>query len=142
MFTTGQRVFLEAQRVGRLATADAAGQPQVVPVCFAYDETRILIPLDTKPKRVPPARLRRVRNILANPRVALVFDRYDDDDWSRLAYLLIEGTASLLPPEDPAHRRGVLLLRHRYTQYQAMPIDTLPMIAIAPDKVIGWGRFS
>src|SRR5213076_2604807 len=51
------------------------------------------------PKRVAPERLRRIRNILENPRVALVIDRYSDD-WSELAYLLIQGTATLLPPGD------------------------------------------
>ena len=32
--------FIRSQRVARLATADASGQPHAVPVCFAYDGER------------------------------------------------------------------------------------------------------
>ena len=35
MMQESEREFLMAQRVGRLATADARGNPHVVPVCFA-----------------------------------------------------------------------------------------------------------
>jgi len=34
-FTPQQLAFLDAQRAGRLATADRLGQPHVVPVCYA-----------------------------------------------------------------------------------------------------------
>ena len=75
--------FIQAQRVARLATADAEGRPHVVPVCYAFDPAiaggRFYIPLDEKPKRVAPERLRRVRNILARPEADLLIDRYDDD---------------------------------------------------------------
>ena len=36
------RVFLEAARVGRLATASAGGEPHVVPVCFVFDESPVI----------------------------------------------------------------------------------------------------
>ena len=41
MLTDAQRHFLESERVGRLATADAAGVPQVVPVCYALAGTNL-----------------------------------------------------------------------------------------------------
>src|SRR5438105_7336995 len=88
--------WLGAARVARLATADAAGVPHVVPVCFALDAGagRIYIALDSKPKRVPGRALRRVRNIEANPHVALLCDEYAED-WSRLAYCLVHAEAAL-----------------------------------------------
>ena len=67
----GAEAMLREARVARLATADAGGQPHVVPVCFAVDGRTIYTPLDEKLKRVAPRRLRRVRNIEANPRIAL-----------------------------------------------------------------------
>ena len=131
-------IFIEAQRVGRLATADEQGQPHVVPVCYAHDGASFYIALDAKPKRVAHTQLKRVRNILANPQAALVIDRYSDD-WSALAYLLLRGAAALLPPGDPEHTRAVALLRQRYSQYQAMPIDEQPMIVLRVESVVAWG---
>ena len=138
IFTPNQLAFLQSQRAGRLATAGGDGAPHVIPVCYACDGASVYIALDAKPKRVAPERLRRIRNILENPRVALVIDRYSDD-WSQLAYLLIQGTAALLPPSEPEHSRAVALLRERYSQYQAMPIEQHPVIAIRPAAVVQWG---
>jgi len=134
-----QIAFLQRQRVGRLATADETGQPHVIPVCYAWDGRSVYIALDAKPKRVAPQQLKRVRNLLANPQVALVVDRYSED-WTQLGYLLIRGVAALLPPVDPAHPTIVALLRERYAQYQAMPIDEQPIIAIQPVAVTAWGK--
>jgi PPOX class probable F420-dependent enzyme len=137
-FTDEQLAFIQSQRVGRLATAERSGRPHVIPVCYACDRASIYIALDTKPKRVAPQRLKRVRNLLENPQVALVIDRYSDD-WSELAYLLIQGTAMLLPPGDDEHSQAMRLLRDRYVQYRTMPIAEQPVIAIRPSSVVGWG---
>jgi PPOX class probable F420-dependent enzyme len=138
VLTPTQSAFAEAQRTGHLATADHAGQPHVVPVCYAYAHGSFYIALDAKPKRVAHKRLKRVRNILENPQVALVIDRYAED-WSKLAYLLVRGLAALLPPDDPEHARAVELLRARYPQYRAMPIDEQPAIVIRVESVVAWG---
>lgn len=138
IFSSAQLAFLASQRVGRLATSDASGAPHVIPVCYACDGARLYIALDAKPKRVAPSQLKRVRNILANPQVALVVDRYSDD-WGALAYVLIHGQATLLPPSDPAHTAAIELLRARYPQYAAMPIEQQPAIVIRPERVLGWG---
>ena len=138
ILTDAQVAFIEAQRVGRLATADRAGRPHVVPVCYAYAAGSIYIALDAKPKRVAPERLKRVRNILDNPQVALVLDRYSED-WSRLAYLLVQGAAGLLAPGAAEHARAVELLRDRYPQYHTMPIHEQPAIAIRVESAVAWG---
>ena len=41
-----EAMLLREARVARLATADAAGQPHVVPVCFAVDGRTSYTPLD------------------------------------------------------------------------------------------------
>ena len=136
-FSPNQLAFLQAQRAGRLATASSDGAPHVIPVCYACDGASLFIALDNKPKRVAPQRLRRIRNILENPRVAVVIDRYSDD-WSQLAYLLIQGTAVLIQPGESEHSHAVTLLRQRYVQYMAMLIEQQPVIAIRPAKVVAW----
>jgi len=66
--------FLRAGRAARLGTADTAGQPLVVPVCYVFDGKRCYVPIDAKPKRDPSRPLKRLRNIEENPRVSLVVD--------------------------------------------------------------------
>jgi PPOX class probable F420-dependent enzyme len=137
-FTEAQIAFIEAQRAGRLATADRDGRPHVVPVCYACDGASFYIALDAKPKRVAPERLKRVRNILDNPEAALVIDRYSDD-WSALAYLLVRGAAALIPPGEQEHRRAIALLRGRYPQYRTMPIEAQPVIVLRAASLVAWG---
>jgi coenzyme F420-0:L-glutamate ligase/coenzyme F420-1:gamma-L-glutamate ligase len=133
-----QAAFLVRQRVARLATADAAGAPHAVPVCFAYSGGGIFIALDDKPKDVPPARLKRVRNILENPSVALVADRYAED-WSLLAFVMVRGRAELVEPGTEEHASAVRLLRGKYHQYEEMRIEDNPVISIRPERVASWG---
>ena len=47
--------------------------------CYATDGHAYYSPLDAKPKKNPFDRLKRVRNIRANPRVALLIDHYEED---------------------------------------------------------------
>ena|SRR5947209_6140498 len=136
--TEAETSFMLCQRVGRLATADANGNPHVIPVCYAFDGTRFYTPLDEKPKSVTESKLRRVRNISVRPEVALVIDQYDDD-WSRLGYILIQGHAVLLAPEDALHAGALVLLRERYIQYQTMALEKYPVIAITPAHITSWG---
>jgi coenzyme F420-0:L-glutamate ligase / coenzyme F420-1:gamma-L-glutamate ligase len=133
-----QTAFLVRQRVARLATADAAGKPHAVPVCFACAPASIYIALDEKPKRVPASNLKRVRNILENPDVTLVADRYTED-WGLLAFVIVQGRAELLEPDSEEHAAAVRLLRGKYHQYETMRIEENPVIAIRPEKVASWG---
>lgn len=138
MFTPDQRLFLDTQRVGRLATVDAGGAPHVVPVCYAVGEESIYVVLDEKPKRVEARVLKRVRNILGNPRVALVVDHYEDEDWSRLGWVMARGKAEIIE-FGPEQARALVLLQARYRQYRRMALEVRPMIAMRPEKVTSWG---
>jgi PPOX class probable F420-dependent enzyme len=132
--------FVREHRVARLATADERGRPHVVPICYAYTRGRLYTPLDLKPKGVVPERLRRVRNIVANPRVQVLIDDYDED-WSRLAFVQLRGTATLLD-EGPEYRRALRLLGQKYPQYQALPLAGRPIIQVTVDRLVAWGRLS
>ena len=101
-WTAEARQFLEAHRVGHLATAGADGAPHVIPVCYALDDEAVYFVADEKPKRRPARELLRLRNLRANPRAALVVDDYDED-WTRLAYVLVRGRL-LDHPCRPAHQ--------------------------------------
>ncbi len=133
--SAAESTFVQARPVAHLATADPAGRPHVVPVCFAYLDGRFYIAIDEKPKR--SLRLKRLRNIEENPRVALVFDRYDDD-WSRLGWVLVQGSSAILEA-GAEHERAVAALRERYPQYRAMALEGRPMIRVAAEKVSNWG---
>ena len=87
-FTPEELEFLSKTRVARLATADKAGQPHVIPIVFATDGRSLYTPLDKKPKRIAPNQLKRVRNLLENPKVAFVIDHWDED-WTKLAWLMV-----------------------------------------------------
>jgi PPOX class probable F420-dependent enzyme len=139
MLTEAQYRFLETSRVGRLATADAKGAPHLVPVCYAVDGLSAYITVDEKPKRTDIP-LKRLRNILENPAVALTVDRWDED-WSRLAWVMLRGTAVILE-NGAEHDDAQTRLRGRYPQYRSMDIAPLPVIAIRIARVLGWGNLS
>ena len=128
--------FLRSARTGHLATADAKGRPQVVPVCFVFDGQAIYSVLDAKPKTTPLRQLRRVKNILANPQVSLVVDHYEED-WDKLQYILVSGDAELLESGEK-WALAIAMLREKYPQYQAMDLDQSPVIKITPVRYSPW----
>ena len=130
--------FIRAARLAHLATAGADGQPHVVPICFVFDGKDFYSPIDEKPKRTSPAKLKRVTNIQANAQTALVIDRYSEN-WKRLAYILIRGKAKIVH-RGTAHAEAVHRLRRKYPQYRQMAIHTRPMIQIMPTKWSFWGK--
>jgi len=108
----------------------------VIPVCFAFDGAAIYVVIDEKPKRTAPLRLRRVRNIVANPRVAMIVDHYEED-WRRLRYTLVTGTGRVIE-SGPDHLRAIALLREKYPQYRAMRLEDRPVLVISPAGTIAW----
>ena len=138
-WTEDTRRFLEAHRVGHLATAGADGAPHVVPVCYAFDDEAIYFVADAKPKRRPARALQRLVNLRANPRAALVIDEWDED-WTRLAWVLVRGPAAIV--EDRGlHAAALVRLRARYPQYRAMSLEdpvAHPIVRIAPLSVTAW----
>jgi len=138
-WTEDARRFLEAHRLGHLATAGADGAPHVVPICYALDDTALFFVADAKPKRRPARVLQRLANLRANPRAAVVVDDYDDD-WTRLAWVLVRGRATIV--DDVAgHAPALAALRARYAQYRTMALDdpiAHPIVRIAADTVTSW----
>ena len=137
--TRKETAFIRQARVGHLATVDEQGQPLNLPFCFAFDGETLYSPIDEKPKAAAPRELKRIRNIRANPRVSVAVHRYDDEDWSRLAHIIIQGEADILT-DGETHRKAIRLLRRKYPQYRAMALDERPIIRIRVVRCIRWGR--
>jgi PPOX class probable F420-dependent enzyme len=125
------RARFAAARVARLATADAAGRPHLVPICFAVAGDTVYSAVDdVKPKAT--RRLRRLANVAANPAVALLADEYDED-WSRLWWVRADGRGRVLDDAPEA----VALLVERYAQYRAAP-PAGPVLAVDVERWSGW----
>ncbi len=120
-------------KVARLATIGAGGKPHVVPITFAVDGDTIYFAVDAKPKRTTD--LKRLRNIAANSSVSVLVDHYEDD-WTKLWWVRVDGTARLLADGAQAVR-ATDLLAARYPQYRrARPGG--PVVAISIDRISGW----
>ena len=138
MLTEAQQVFLAAMRVAHFASADVHGMPHVVPVCFCLIEDSAYFSIDEKPKRNDVRALKRLRNIAANPRGALVVDRYDED-WTRLAWVMAQGRADILEYGDE-HASVQAKLKQRYQQLRTMRLDDKPVVALRIQHVSSWGN--
>jgi PPOX class probable F420-dependent enzyme len=129
--------FIQSRRVGHLATVDDTAHPHVVPVCFALEEDHLYIAIDEKPKAGHPEQLRRLRNIGVNPNVQVLFDEYDDGDWTRLHFVQLRGRARVLR-NGSEFQSAIRALRERYTQYRDMGLEDRPVIAVAIESFVEW----
>lgn len=120
--------------MARLGTITADGRPRLVPVCYAVSGGTVVIAVDEKPKR--GGRLARLRDIERDARVTLLVDRYEDE-WTRLAWVRVEGRATVLERGDE-HPAALVALRARYPQYREMGLEALPLIVVTPERVVGW----
>ncbi len=139
--TKDQLEFVQRHRVGRLATVSPAGQPTVVPCCFAVahrDGMPVVVSvLDAKPKSVDVQDLARVRNIVAHPAVCLTVDDYAED-WEQLRFVQLRGSARLLEGNSDPAEAAIAVLREKYPQYRAMDLDGAPVIEIGDLSAFSW----
>jgi PPOX class probable F420-dependent enzyme len=123
--------------VARLATAARDGRPHIVPITFVIEQDTLYFAVDAKPKQT--RNLRRLTNIAANPVVSVLVDHYEDD-WTRLWWVRIDGTAHVVADAVEA-RHATDLLVEKYLQYRhARPEG--PVVAIHIDRVTGWSHMA
>jgi PPOX class probable F420-dependent enzyme len=145
--------IIHRARVARLATADSKAKPHIVPVVFAFDGEKYYIPIDEKTKTTKPGELRRIKNIDANPAVALLIDEYNED-WKKLLFIMVQGKAAILGKkkgndegtreedgDDKLLKKAHELLKTKYPQYQHIDIGKLSIV-IYPQKTIFWSMLS
>jgi len=111
ILTPVELAYLIGQRLGRLATVDAAGAPGVVPVTHRVDDDLGVV--DIAGFRL--AASAKWRNVRREPRVAYVVDD--------------------LETVDPWKPRGIQL---RGTA-QTVTVDGTDLIRVTPLRVIAWG---
>ena len=118
--------------VARLGTFRAGGRLDLVPIVFAFHDGRLVFAVDHKPKST--TRLQRLANIAANPQVTVLFDHHEDD-WDRLWWVRMRGTAIERPATEVPEAIDALVARYR--QYEgARP--TGPAVLIEPIGWTGW----
>jgi pyridoxamine 5'-phosphate oxidase family protein len=89
-FSEEEAAYLRSQRLARIATVSAGGQPDVVPVGFEFDGTYVYV------GGIDPAKTRKFRNVRAgNTKVALVIDDLVSAAPWTPRYLRIYGNAEL-----------------------------------------------
>jgi PPOX class probable F420-dependent enzyme len=127
------RARVAAARVGRLGTVTPAGEPHVVPCCFVLDGDTILSAVDAKPKST--LALRRLDNLRARPRAALLVDHYDDD-WSTLWWVRADGDGRVIDA-GAERERALDLLAAKYPQYRTRRPPG-PVVAVAVTRWRAW----
>lgn len=123
-----------AAALAHLASADAQGKPHLVPMTFALDGETIYGAVDAKPKRTRA--LRRLANIAANPRVAVLVDHYEEN-WDALWWVRADGVGRVLDAGQPQAQAGLALLVARYAQYARCP-PAGPIVAIDVARWSSW----
>jgi PPOX class probable F420-dependent enzyme len=124
--------FVTRERVGRVATAGAAGVPHLVPVCHVVAGGKVYFASGDD--------ARKVKNVAENPRATLTVDLYSDH-WGSLKGVMIQGRARLIERGPPFRRIRDLLYR-KYPQYAReaaiSPSDSV-VVELTPTRVFAWG---
>jgi nitroimidazol reductase NimA-like FMN-containing flavoprotein (pyridoxamine 5'-phosphate oxidase superfamily) len=127
-----QAEFLAGQRVVRVATADRRGAPHVVPVCAVVRDGRLFFASGRDAKKI--------RNLRANPQLAVVSDDYTEA-WDGLRGVLLIGTARLVE-RGARFRQARRWLYAKYAQYERQAAleegDSL-VVEVTPTRVFTWG---
>ncbi len=120
---------------GVLCTLHPDRGPDPVPVVYCTDDAgHLAIPVDSvKPKT--STHLRREDNLVADPRAALLIERWDADDWSRLWW--VRATLRHLPdPATPLSDDLAERLAAAVPQYRDRPFHRVLVFDVA--AVTGW----
>ena len=124
--------LIARERVCRIATVSADGQPHVVPVCHVLAGGKIYLGSGDDATKV--------RNIKANPRVTVTVDLYSDH-WGSLKGVMVQGHAKLIE-RGAAFMRARRRLYEKYPQYPKeaalSPSDSV-VVEVTPTHVFTWG---
>ncbi len=129
--TKAETGFIKEQGVGRIATIGRDGMPHNVAVCPVLDRERVYVGSDKNAAKV--------RNIGANPKVAIVFDVYRDS-WKNLRGVMLSCTARLVDQKDFKRIRRKLYAKYPHYETDAAldPEDSV-IIALIPENKFSWG---
>jgi PPOX class probable F420-dependent enzyme len=123
--------------VARLATVRPGGGPHVVPMVFALIDDTAYSAVDAKAKR--SRGLQRLVNVRADPRCALLVDRYDDH-WGQLWWVRADGRGEVVDEPSETHP-GIRALVQRFPQYRDDP-PAGPLLVVTVQRWSGWANSS
>jgi nitroimidazol reductase NimA-like FMN-containing flavoprotein (pyridoxamine 5'-phosphate oxidase superfamily) len=124
--------LLRLERIARVATAGPGGLPHVVPVCQVLVDGRVYFASGTDG--------RKVKNLEANSRIAVVVDVYSEA-WGGLRGVMVQGRAALIA-RGPRFRKIRRLLYEKYEQYPddaAIDESDSVIVEVTPTHVFTWG---
>lgn len=129
------RARLAVHDHGVLCTLHPERGVDAVPVVYALDDEDFLgIPVDrVKPKTT--TRLRRADNLDLDPRAALLVERWDREDWSRLWWVRAQLRYVREPSADLVDGLGARL-ESRYPQYAGRPFAGMLVLQVV--GLTGW----
>ena len=119
IFSPSEIKYLQSQRLGRLATVGANGQPHVVPVAFRYNPGLDTIDIGGHDF----AKRNKFRDVHTNPNVVIVVDDIASFNPWKVRGVEIRGEVEVLPAG------GTELL----------PGFAPEMFRLRPKRVISWG---
>lgn len=127
------RARFTSSPVARLATVGADYRPHLVPMVFAVVDECVVMAVDHKPKTT--RNLQRLRNVVANPSVCVLVDRYADD-WSQLWWVRADAEAEVVSSGHQL-RMGIEALVAKYEQYQSHT-PRGPVLSARVTRWSGW----
>ena len=133
MGTDDARRSLTSARVATLATARASGEIDLVPITFAVYGNQLVSVVDHKPKTT--LHLRRLKNIMNNPRVTVLAHSYDEE-WDRLWWVRVRGTGRIVT-SGRQHHDAIRSMVAKYPQLVDPP-PTGSVIIVEIDEWLGW----
>jgi pyridoxamine 5'-phosphate oxidase family protein len=119
VFSSDEIKYLQSQRLGRIATVGADGQPHVVPVSFRYNPELDTVDIGGHGF----AKRKKFRDVQKNPRVAIVVDDIASLNPWKVRGIEIRGEAEILESGGQS----------------VQPFFNAEMFRIRPEKVISWG---
>ncbi len=126
-------VFIQQLPVCRLATVTKNCEPVVRPVWPVFDGKTVYIATDPETPKL--------EHLKANPKVSVVFDDYDRNNWSNLRGIRVQGEAVILW-EGKEYRQAHTLLKNKYPEYRTeeggWKEGELPIIRITPKSIAKW----
>jgi pyridoxamine 5'-phosphate oxidase family protein len=123
VFTPNELAYLRGQRVGRLATADAAGRPHVVPIGFSVDGATGVVEIGGHAQSGGGRQRLYLANIAVNAHAAFeVDDLLSVDPWTPRGITL----------------RGVARIRSEGGERLGPGFGT-SWVEIVPERVVSWG---
>ncbi len=127
--------FMKKLPMCRIATVTGKCEPMVRPVWPVFDGKNVYIATDLDTPKL--------KQIEANPKVSVVFDDYDREQWINLRGVRIQGVASILMKGEE-YRCAHTLLKEKYPEYRTKEggwkEGEVPIIRIEPTKFWKWAN--